>query len=70
MGSLSIWQWLIILIYLPVLGYPIVRILNRVGYSPWWVIIAFIPIVNLIGLWALSFVHWPRVLENNEQGRR
>jgi hypothetical protein len=56
--------------YLPVLGYPIVRILNRVGYSPWWVIIVFIPIVNLIGLWALSFVYWPRVPENNEQGRR
>ncbi|MGI8569352.1 MAG: hypothetical protein ACR2KT_09940 [Methylocella sp.] len=61
---------MIILIYLGVLGYPIVRILNRVGYSPWWVIIAFIPFVNLIGLWVLSFVHWPRVLENNEQGRR
>jgi len=68
MGSLSVWQWLIILIYIPVLGYPIVRILNRVGYSPWWAIIAFIPIVNLIGLWVLSFVHWPRIRENNEQG--
>ncbi len=70
MGSLSVWHWLIVLIYLGVLGYPIVRILNRVGYSPWWVIIAFIPFVNLIGLWVLSFVHWPRVPENNEQGRR
>jgi hypothetical protein len=68
MESLSIWHWLIILIYLPVLGYPIVRILNRVGFSPWWAIIAFIPIVNLIGLWVFSFVHWPCVLENQEQG--
>jgi hypothetical protein len=67
MDSHSVWPLLIILIYIPVLGYPVVRILNRVGYSPWWVIIAFVPIVNLIGLWVLSFVHWPRVLENNEQ---
>jgi hypothetical protein len=68
MGSLSIWHWLIILIYLPVLGYPIVRILNCVGFSPWWAIIAFIPIVNLIGLWVFSFVQWPCVLDNQEQG--
>ena len=59
-GSISIWHWLIVLIYLFVLGYPVTRILKRLGYSAWWVIIAFIPLVNLIGLWVLSFVRWPR----------
>jgi hypothetical protein len=60
MGSMSIWHWLIVLIYLFLLGYPVTRILRRLGYSAWWVIIAFIPLGNLIGLWFLSFVRWPR----------
>lgn len=60
MGSMSIWHWLIVLIYLFLLGYPVTRILRRLGYSAWWVIIAFIPLANLIGLWFLSFVRWPR----------
>jgi energy-coupling factor transporter transmembrane protein EcfT len=59
---------LIILIYIPVLGYPVVRILKRVGYSPFWVIIAFIPIVNLIGLWVFAFANWPRVHRYNDEG--
>ena len=63
MGSVSIWHGLIVLIYLFLLGYPIVRILKRLGYSAWWVIIAFVPFVNLIGLWFLSFMRWPREAE-------
>jgi hypothetical protein len=66
MEPFSAWHLLILLIYLAVLGYPIVRILNRVGFSPWWVIVAFIPMVNLIGLWVLAFIRWPRVHESNE----
>jgi membrane associated rhomboid family serine protease len=60
MESMSIWHWLIVLIYLLVFGYPVTRILMRLGYSAWWVIIAFIPLANLIGLWVLAFVRWPR----------
>ena len=29
MGSMSIWHWLILLVYLFVLGYPVTRILMR-----------------------------------------
>jgi ABC-type spermidine/putrescine transport system permease subunit I len=64
MESMSIWHGLIVLICLLVLGYPIARILKRLGYSAWWVIIAFIPFANFIGLWVLSFVEWPNVPDN------
>ena len=60
MESMSIWHWLIVLICLLVFGYPVTRILKRLGYSAWWVIIAFIPLANLIGLWVLAFTRWPR----------
>jgi hypothetical protein len=64
MDSASILPFLIVSLYIILLGYPIVRILKRVGYSAWWVILAFIPIANLIGLWVLSFVEWPNVPDN------
>ncbi len=35
MESMSIWQGLMVLICILVLGYPIARILKRLGYSAW-----------------------------------
>ena len=66
--SHSIWPLLIVLVYIPVLAYPVVRILNRAGYSSWWAIIAFIPIANLIGLWVFSFAPWPGAHEHKDEG--
>ncbi|HWW12822.1 MAG TPA: hypothetical protein VN018_09905 [Brevundimonas sp.] len=59
MGVFSIWHWIVVAVVLAVLGYPAARILRRLGFSPWWVLLAFVPYVNLIGLWALAFVKWP-----------
>ena len=59
MGSLSIWHWIVVLLFLVLPGYPIARILNRLGYSGWWTIVAFITPLNLIGLWVLAFKRWP-----------
>ncbi len=40
---------------------PVATILKRLGFSPWWVILFFIPLVNLIGLWVVSRVRWPKM---------
>jgi hypothetical protein len=42
-------------------GVPIARVIHRSGHSRWWTIIAFIPLLNLIGLWVLAFARWPTV---------
>lgn len=39
--------------------YPIGRILGRIGLSPFWSVLAVVPLVNLIGLWVLAFADWP-----------
>jgi len=38
---------------------PSVIILRRLGFSPWWAIIAPLSPLNIIGLWVLAFVKWP-----------
>lgn len=53
-------HWLIFTAMVAVFIYPIGRILNRIGLSPFWSIVAFIPIVNLIALWVLAFTGWPK----------
>ena len=40
---------------------PIASILHRTGRSRWWTLVAFIPLLNLIGLWVFAFSRWPTV---------
>ncbi len=51
------WLWFVVLI--AVVIYPAGRILRRIGFSPLWSILIFVPLVNLIALWILAFADWP-----------
>lgn len=53
-------HWIVFVIMALVVLYPIGRILRRIGLSPIWAILAFVPMLNLLGLWILAFVDWPR----------
>ena len=55
----SIWHWLIILIVLALVGYPLVRILQKAGYSGWLVVFWLVPLVNLVALWVFALARWP-----------
>ena len=35
------------------------RILNRAGYSRWWLLTMLVPVLNLIMLWVFAFANWP-----------
>lgn len=45
--------------YLVLIGIPAAVIVGKAGYSKAWVILAFIPVVNLIALWVFAFSKWP-----------
>nr|WP_283829338.1 hypothetical protein [Bradyrhizobium diazoefficiens] len=51
------WFWFFVMA--GILIFPIARILSRIGFSPLWALLAFIPFANLIGLWALALADWP-----------
>jgi uncharacterized membrane protein YhaH (DUF805 family) len=36
-----------------------VKILSKAGYSGWWVLIALVPIVNIIMFFVFAFSEWP-----------
>jgi len=59
--GISIWQIIIILlIFIPTI-WIYGRILNKAGYSRWWVLLVFVPIVNFIMIWVFAFAKWPRL---------
>lgn len=37
------------------------RVLNKAGFSRWWVLLVLVPIVNLAAIWVFAFVDWPRL---------
>jgi hypothetical protein len=59
MGSLSIWHWLIVIIWLAVFMVPAWRIASKAGYPGALSLLLVIPIVNIILIWLFAFSRWP-----------
>ena len=34
-------------------------VVRKAGYSGWWVLLGFVPIVGLVMLWVFAFSRWP-----------
>jgi len=49
---LGILIWLVFLI-------AYIKIISKAGYSGWWVLIMFVPIVNVIMLLVFAYKEWP-----------
>jgi len=58
--SYGLAHWIMFVVSVGVLLYPIGRILGRMGLSPLLSIVAFMPFVNLLALWIVAFVEWPK----------
>ena len=59
MGGLSILHLLIVVVILILYFLPIVKILQKAGYSGWWCLIVFIPLVNVVMFYVFAFANWP-----------
>jgi len=38
---------------------PAFMILRKMGYSGWWVLLNYVPLGTIIGLWVLATANWP-----------
>lgn len=48
--------WAVLLI---VYVWAYVRIIRRAGYSGWWILIALVPLVNVVMFLVFAFKEWP-----------
>lgn len=35
------------------------QILRKAGYSPWWAVVGFVPVLNLVMFFVFAFARWP-----------
>jgi hypothetical protein len=42
-----------------------VKILTKAGYSGWWVLIAFVPLVNFVMFLVFAFSDWPSLRQQS-----
>jgi len=49
----------ILTLYVVVLVVPVAKVLRRAGFSGWWSVLIFVPVVNFIVLWIFAFMRWP-----------
>ena len=57
-GGISIWSLLLIVsILIPLIVY--VPVIRKTGFSGWWALLIYIPLVNIVMFWVLAFVEWP-----------
>lgn len=42
--------------------YPLGRILNRIGFSNWWLLLFLVPGAPILGLWLLAYAKWPKAI--------
>jgi hypothetical protein len=59
MADWSILHWVPFVVLAVLILYPTGRILSRIGFSPFWSVLAFIPLANIIGLWVVALSVWP-----------
>ncbi|MBC7166987.1 hypothetical protein [Phenylobacterium sp.] len=60
MGSFSFVHWAILLAWFFIVVFPVGKILSRLGFHWALALLTLIPGVNLILLWALAFIAWPK----------
>lgn len=59
MMGVSLWQLFIVLIILAIPFFIFPAILKKAGFSSWWTLCLFIPIINILLIWLFAFIEWP-----------
>ncbi len=60
MAGVGVAHWVIFAAMVALILYPIGKILGRIGLSPFWSVVALIPVVNVVALLVLAFTDWPQ----------
>ena len=58
---MAVLHWLIVVVFSATYFIPAVRIVQRTGYSGWWVLLTLVPVVNIVMFWVFAFTRWPAV---------
>ena len=58
-GGWGLSHWLMFALVIALIAYPLGLILRKLGFSPLWSIIAFVPLINIVALWVVALSDAP-----------
>jgi len=58
--------WILPALFLAIFLWAAATILRKAGYSGWWCLLMFVPVVNLIGFVLFARADWPAL--RNDRG--
>jgi uncharacterized membrane protein YhaH (DUF805 family) len=53
-------EHIVLLFYVVAILIPLGQLLRRTGFSRWWILLSFVPIINVVGLWIIAYAKWPK----------
>ena len=53
-------EHIVLLFYVVAIMVPIGQLLRRMGFSRWWILLSFVPIINIVGLWIIAYARWSK----------
>lgn len=59
MGDMSIWHWIVILLWAIGFQWPAWRIVAKAGYHGALSLLILIPVVGMLAFWVFAFRRWP-----------
>jgi hypothetical protein len=54
MGQIMLWLYVFALLI------PFGQLLRRAGFNRWWLLLSFLPIINIVALWIFAYIRWPK----------
>jgi hypothetical protein len=59
MGGSSSCHWVIVAVVMTIVFWAVGRIAGRLGYSPVWALLLFVPLANVAAIIYLAIARWP-----------
>ena len=59
MAYFSLWHLVIFILFFVLPLWFFGKAVGKAGFSPWWVLFAVVPIVNIVMLWVFAYAKWP-----------
>lgn len=52
---------LVVLFFILLPAWFLAKILSKAGFSGWFALVSFVPVLNIIALWVFAYISWPSV---------
>lgn len=65
--AIGIWELIILAVLIVLVVVIFGPVVKKAGFARWWALVLFVPLINLIMIWAFAFMKWPAEKAHNNR---